>query len=99
MAANVINPGSPESWAEGQLDLGTALRDHGLRTDGAKRTKLLIAKALNAYEISAQRVGSGRAISEGCHWRVFRAGSFHLFNLRGGSTSDSRDYPTRSCVA
>ena len=35
------NPESPERWAEGQIHLGTALRDQGLRTEGAKGTKLL----------------------------------------------------------
>ena len=42
MPANLeSNPESPERWAEGQLDLGTVLRDQGLRTEGAKGTKLL----------------------------------------------------------
>ena len=35
------NPESLERWAEAQLDSGTALRDQGLRTEGAKGTKLL----------------------------------------------------------
>jgi len=42
------NPESPERWAEGQIHLGTALRDQGLRTEGAKGTKLL-AQAVTAY--------------------------------------------------
>jgi len=35
------NPESLERWAEAQLDSGTALREQGLRTEGAKGTKLL----------------------------------------------------------
>jgi len=53
-------PESPERWAEGQLDLGTALRDQGLRTESAKGTKLLaqavMVKECARYQTTQQKM-------------------------------------------